>query len=547
MLILGEFWSTLNLGSHFATLLGLPLTMLIPGGQSTLNLRSHFATLLGLPLTMLILEVNQHSTWEVTLQLCWDYLWQCWSWGLIDTQLGKSLCNFAGITWQCWSWEGSINTQLGKSLCNFAVITSDNVDPRGVNQHSTWEVTLQLCWDYLCQCWSLRGGGQLTLNLGSHFATLLGLPLKVLILGVGSIDTQLGKSLCNFAGITSDSVDPGGQSTLNLGSHFATLLGLPLTVLIWGVNWHSTWEVNLQLCWDYLWQCWSCGGSNQHSTWEVTLQLCLDYLWQCWSWWGDNQHSTWKFTLQLCWDYLWQCLSWGINWHSTWEVTLQLCWDNLWQCWLLGGSIDTQLGKSLCNFAGITSDSVDPGGGTINTQLGNSLCNFAGITSDNVYPGGSIDTKLGKSLCNFVGITSDNVDPWGVNWHSTWEVTLQLCWDYLWQCWSWGVNWHSTWEVTLQLCWDYLWQCWSLGGQLPGGQLTWVWGPHQGTNVKFPQIINSYMLHLCIPCKKIYYWPNTKPHHDRLCPCSWKEVFLWEWFLWWKHGDLGRRKYWAFL
>ena len=73
---------------------------------------------------------------------------------------------------------------------------------------------------------------------------------------------------------------------------------------------------------------------------------------------------------------------------------------------ILGGSIDTQLGKSLCNFAGITSDNVDPGG-TIDTQLGKSLCNFAGITSDNVDPGrGSIDTP-------------------------TREVTLQLCWDYL--------------------------------------------------------------------------------------------------------------------
>ena len=79
---------------------------------------------------------------------------------------------------------GSIDTQLGKSLCNFAGITSDNVDPGGA-----------------------------------------------------SIDTQLGKSLCNFAGITSDNVDPWGtgvQSTLNLGSHFATLLGLLLTMLIQG-------------------------------------------------------------------------------------------------------------------------------------------------------------------------------------------------------------------------------------------------------------------------------------------------------------------------
>ena len=50
--------------------------------------------------------------------------------------------------------------------------------------------------------------GQLTLNLGSHFASLLGLPQTMLI--GGSINTQLGKSLCNFAGINSDNVDPGG-------------------------------------------------------------------------------------------------------------------------------------------------------------------------------------------------------------------------------------------------------------------------------------------------------------------------------------------------
>ena len=117
---------TLNLGGHFATLLGLPLTMLIVGGgQSILNLGGHFATLLGLSLTMLIL------------------------------------------------------------------------------------------------------GGQLTLNLGSHFATLLGLLLTMLIGGSGGLDTQLGKSLCNFAGITSDNVDAGGS-----------------------IN--TTWEVTLQLCWDYL-------------------------------------------------------------------------------------------------------------------------------------------------------------------------------------------------------------------------------------------------------------------------------------------------------
>ena len=124
------------------------------------------------------------------------------------------------------------------------------------DRHLTLEVTLELCWDYLWQCWSWEG----------------------------SIDTQLWKSLCNFTGITFwQCWSWGGQLTLNLGSHFATLLGLPLTMLIQGVgvDQHSTWEVTLQLCWDYLWQCWSLGGVNWHSTLEVTLQLCWDYLWQC--------------------------------------------------------------------------------------------------------------------------------------------------------------------------------------------------------------------------------------------------------------------------
>ena len=86
---------------------------------------------------------------------------------------------------------GLIDTQLGRSLCNFVGITSDNFDPGVAGDN-------------------VVGGGQSILNLGSHFATLLGLPLTMLMLG--------------------------GQSTLNLGSHSATLLGLPLTMLILGVN-----------------------------------------------------------------------------------------------------------------------------------------------------------------------------------------------------------------------------------------------------------------------------------------------------------------------
>ena len=73
-------------------------------------------------------------------------------------------------------------------------------------------------------------------------------------------------------------------------------------------------------------------------------------------------------------------------------------------------------------------------GGLINTQLEKSLYIFAGITfDDDDYLGGSINTQLEKSLYIFAGITFDNVDSWGwgVDQHTTWEVTLHLCWDYL--------------------------------------------------------------------------------------------------------------------
>ena len=145
---------------------------------------------------------NQHSTLEVTLQLWWITSDNVDPGGLIDTQLGRSLCNFAGIT-------------------------SDNVDAggRGVNQHSTWEVTSATLLGLTLTMLILWG--QLTINLGSHFATLLGLPLTILIRGGagGSINTQLGKSLCNFAGITSDNVDAGGQST-QLGKLLCNFAGI---------------------------------------------------------------------------------------------------------------------------------------------------------------------------------------------------------------------------------------------------------------------------------------------------------------------------------
>ena len=135
----------------------------------------------------------------------------------------------------------------------------------------------------------------MTLNLGSHFATLLGLPLTMLIVGGGQLILNLGG---HFAGITSDNVDPEG--------------GRIDTATCW--DQYSTWEVTLQLCWDYL------GVVNQHSTWEVTLtspgscQSTLNL---------GNHYATWlglPLTMLILGGQ-------GFDQHSTLEVTLQLWWD----------------------------------------------------------------------------------------------------------------------------------------------------------------------------------------------------------------------------
>ena len=68
------------------------------------------------------------------------------------------------------------------------------------------------------------------------------------------------------------------------------------------------------------------------------------------------------------------------------------------------------MGSHFATLQGLPAESVDPGG-SINCQGGKSLCNFARITSGSVDPGGSIDSQLEKSLCNFARITSGNVDP----------------------------------------------------------------------------------------------------------------------------------------
>ena len=75
---------------------------------------------------------------------------------------------------------------------DFGRIASDNVDPGGVNRHSTW-----------------KGSAK----------TLEGLPLTMLILGGGwgQLTLNLERICKDFGRIASDNVDPGGgQLTLNL-------------------------------------------------------------------------------------------------------------------------------------------------------------------------------------------------------------------------------------------------------------------------------------------------------------------------------------------
>ena len=669
VLTFGGGQSTINFWSDFATTTFLysPLEMFILGGGGgwlTLNFWSDFATTTFLysPLEMFILGgVNRHSTFEVTLQLqlfC-THLWKCSSWGgrstlnfwsdfatttflysplemfilgggLIDTQLLKWLCNcnfsvlpFGNIhpgggwggqsTLNFWSdfatatflysplgGGGSINNQLLKWLCNynFSVLTFGNVHPgRGVDQHSTFEVTLQLqlfC-THLWKCSSWGGvdqhstfevtlqlqlfcthlwGGRSTINFWSDFATATFLypPLEMFILGGGgSNDTQLLKWLCkyNFSVLTFGNVHPGGvRSTINFWSDFATTTFLysPLEMFIMGGGGSIDTQLLKWLC-KYNFSVLTFGNVHPGGGGSIDTQL-LKWLCNCnfsvltfgnvhpggrdWStlnFWSDFANTTFLY------PPLEMFILGGVNWHSTFEVTLQL---QLFCTHLWGGSIDNQLLKWLCkyNFSVLTFGNVHPGGvdrhstfevtlqlqlfcthlwkcsscgggwltlnfwsdfatttflysplemfilgGSINTQLLKWLCNynFSVLTFGNVHPGGvSIDTQLLKWLCkyNFSVLPFGNIHPGGVgevNRHSTFEVTLQLqlfcthLWGrgvdqqstfevtlqlqlfctHLWKCSSWeGVDRHSTFEVTLQLqlFYTHLWKCSSWGG-----------------------------------------------------------------------------------
>ena len=123
----------------------------------------------------------------------------------------------------------------GKDLHgHIARITSDNVDPGGqltLNLERICEHITRITSD------NVDLGGRLTCSTWKGSTkTLQGLPLTMLILGVGQLMLNLERICEHIARITSDNVDPGeGRSMLNLERiHANTLQGLPLTKLILG-------------------------------------------------------------------------------------------------------------------------------------------------------------------------------------------------------------------------------------------------------------------------------------------------------------------------
>ena len=272
MLIQGVDWHTTWKGS-MRTLQGLPLTMLIQGVNWHTTWKGSTRTLQGLPLTMLILGgVNRHTTWKGSVRTSQVLPLTMLIWGSINTQLGKVPWGHCkDYLWQCWSgvcvnqhttWKGSMRTLQGlplimlilggqlthnlKRICkDIARITSDNVDPGGVNQHATWKGSMR---------------------------TLQGLPLRMLILGFnwhttwkGSTRTLQGLPLTMFilGGVNRHTTWKGSMRTLQ---------GLPLTMLIWGLINTQLGKVPWGHCKDYLWHVDLGVCVNQHTTWKGSMR-----------------------------------------------------------------------------------------------------------------------------------------------------------------------------------------------------------------------------------------------------------------------------------
>ena len=70
---------------------------------------------------------------------------------------------------------------------------------------------------------------------------------------------------------------------------------------------------------------------------------------------GKDLQKLWK-------DHLWQCWSWGVDWHSTWKGCAKTLEGLALTMLILGGQSTLNLERIHKNFGRIASDNVDPGG-----------------------------------------------------------------------------------------------------------------------------------------------------------------------------------------
>ena len=244
-------------------------------------------------------------------------------------------------------------------------------------------------------------GGSIDTQLGKDLQRLWeGFPLTMLILGRGQSTLIFERIHKDFGTIPSDNVDPG------MGG---------------GVHQHSTWKGSTKTLEDCLWQCWSQGGVDWHSTWKGSTKTLggfpLTMLIR-----GSIDTQLGKDLQRLWEDSLWQCWSWGgVDRHSTWKGSAKTL-GGFPLTMLIGGSIDTQLGKDLQRlWKDCLWQCWSSGQWGVNTQLGKDPQRLREDCLWQCWSGGSIDTQLGK-------------DP------------PRLWKDCLWQCWSWGVDQHLTWK-----------------------------------------------------------------------------------------------------
>ena len=297
--------------------------------------------------------VNQHTTWNDPWRHGKDYPWQCWSWGVDwHTTLKGSMRTLQGLPLRMLIL-GSIITQLGMIHEDMARITSDNVDPGGSIDIQLGKDPWGHCKDYLWQCWN--GGCESTHNLERIHE--------------------------DIARITSDNVDPGGQSTHNLE----------------GIQWGH--------CKDYLWQCWPWRGQSTHNLERICkdmARITSDNV-DPGGWLTHNLERINKDIARITSDNV----DPGVDWHTTWKGSTRTLQGLPLTMLILGDWLTHNLERIHEDIARITSNNVDPGG-WLTHNLERIHRDIARITSDNVDSWGGWLTHNLERICeDITRITSE--------------------------------------------------------------------------------------------------------------------------------------------